>query len=192
MASAAQSVHSARKRKTFLAALAAGESVSSAAKKATVGRRTVYDWRAADPVFADLWDDAWMQRADLLERTAFERAVIGWDEPAISAGKWVHDDAGNPVMIHKFDPRLLELLLKGAKPEVYRENIKVTGDLQHKLVPSGSSSLLLDKLVAQLGDQPEVVDAVASAFLALAGEHALPALPASSMVDSEDEGDDAW
>jgi hypothetical protein len=132
-----------------------------------------------------------MQRADLLEQTAFERAVIGWDEPAVSAGKWVHDDNGKPLMIRKFDHHLLETLLKGAKPTVYRENIKVTGSLEHSLIPSASSSQLLDKLAEQL--DPATRDAVAQAFLTLAGDHVVPALPAGVVDAEESEGaDDEW
>ena len=46
------------KEAAFLTALAEGRSIGAAAELAGVGRRTVYDWREADPEFASAWTDA--------------------------------------------------------------------------------------------------------------------------------------
>jgi hypothetical protein len=88
-----------RKRKRFLEFLCAGEPVTRAAAGAGVGRRTVYDWRKADAEFAQAWDEAWEQGTDLLEEVALERAVNGSD-------------------------LLLIFLLKGRRPQRYRDNVR--------------------------------------------------------------------
>ena len=56
--------------------------------------------------------------ADDLEQAAYERAVIGWEEPVYHRGELVGQ-------IRKFSDSLLLTLLKGAKPEKYRDTAKV-------------------------------------------------------------------
>jgi len=115
-------------RDSFLAALAAVGNVSEAAKAAGVSRAFVYTERKADPAFAALWDDALDSAADVMEREAFRRAVEGVDEPVFGpTGRGL--GSGEIGTIRKYSDTLLIFLLKGARPNKYREttrNINVT------------------------------------------------------------------
>lgn len=97
--------HSAQeKREAFLTAIADGQTVTQAAELVDVPRRTVYNWKRDDPVFAASWEECYDVGTDYLERVAQERAVNGSD-------------------------LLLIFLLKGRRPGKYRDNVRheVTG-----------------------------------------------------------------
>jgi hypothetical protein len=152
--------HTLSERDRFLATLAQGHSVTDAAIKAGVNRVTVYRWRADDPDFAAGWDDAWEQRGDVLEQTAFNRAVTGWLEPVYTvkgelAGK-----------VRKYSDSLLVTLLKGAKPERYRENLKVTGSMQTTLIPSEATAATLSVLLEAIEDNPAMIEAASRLLMA--------------------------
>lgn len=88
-----------RARATFLEEMRTTCNVSHSARAAGVGRRTVYDWRDADPEFAAAWDDAEEEAVDMLEKAARDRALDGSD-------------------------RMMEILLKAHRPEKYVERFK--------------------------------------------------------------------
>jgi hypothetical protein len=100
-----RSIRTDRARATFLETLRSTCNVSEAARSAGVGRRTVYDWRSADPEFAAAWDDAEAEAIDHLEGVVYRRAMAG------------HSD------------RLAEILLKGHRPERYVDRVRseITG-----------------------------------------------------------------
>ena len=130
----ARTTRTPKKRAAFLAELAARGNVSDAAAAAGVPRQTVYDWRAADPAFAAAWDAALDQAADTMEREAFRRAVEGVEEPVY--GRVAKDSDGEIGRITKYSDTLLIFLLKGARPEKYRERQQVehTGRLEVEYV----------------------------------------------------------
>ena len=66
-----------RHRERFLAALASGSSPTRAAKKAGIGRSTLYEARSKDREFARAWDDGVMEGIDRLEDEALRRATKG-------------------------------------------------------------------------------------------------------------------
>ena len=107
----------------FLGALSTGLSVTGAGTQAETPRRTLYNWRAADPVFAAAWDDAVEAGADVLEDEARRRAVEGVEEPALYMGRIVKDEQGNMLTVKKYSDTLMVLLLKGRRPNVYRERV---------------------------------------------------------------------
>lgn len=127
--------------KAFLAALSESGNVRLACEAAQINRWTAYDRRENDPDFAKAWADALDQAADLLEEEARRRAYEGLRRckfhngapimvPAIGAdGLVVRDKDGNPEMIpyveHEYSDLLLIFLLKGARPETYRERTDV-------------------------------------------------------------------
>jgi transposase len=84
----------------FLEALAEGFSVRAAAKTIGAGRRTVYDWRDADPEFKKRWDEAIEDGTDTLEDAARARAL----------------DTSDTLLI---------FTLKARRPEKYRENVNL-------------------------------------------------------------------
>jgi hypothetical protein len=111
-------------RATFLAVLAETGNVSEAVSATTVSRRFVYDERARNAEFAAEWDDALDQASDVMEREALRRAVEGWDEPVFgSMGQGL--GSGQVGTVRKYSDTLLIFLLKGARPEKFRERTDV-------------------------------------------------------------------
>lgn len=106
-----------RAREKFIAVLAEQCNVSEAARAAGIGRTTAYEWRESDPTFAALWDEAEQVAADKLEREAWRRAHDGFEEPVYYQG----DVVGT---ITKYSDRMLEILLKGHRPEKFVDRIK--------------------------------------------------------------------
>jgi hypothetical protein len=84
------------KKRAFLAELRQRYSVYHACLAAGIGRTTVYAWRQEDEEFAMAWDAALEDAADVLEASAYQRALEG-------------------------DTTLTIFLLKGALPDKYRE-----------------------------------------------------------------------
>ena len=67
-------VSSARKA-AFCEALVRGQTPEGAAKMAGVDRATAYRWKAADPAFAEQWDDARERKVEMVETTLYRMAV---------------------------------------------------------------------------------------------------------------------
>jgi hypothetical protein len=63
-----------RKKQTILAAIGRGLTIGEAAQCAGVSRRAVFDWKAADPVFAREFEDAYQAGTDCYEAEARRRA----------------------------------------------------------------------------------------------------------------------
>lgn len=113
-----ESIRTPEKEIAFLAALAATCSVTRACEAAGLGRRTVYEWREADPDFAIRWEKAKQLGAEVLEDEGVRRASEGVDEPVFYQG-------GECGTIRKYSDTLLIFLLKGAMPEKYRDNARM-------------------------------------------------------------------
>jgi hypothetical protein len=109
-------------RATFLAALEASGNISASARRAGVGRATVYRHRAGEPDFREAWDEAMETAADALEAEIRRRAVDGWDEPVFHEGRICG-------YIRRYDDRLLMFLMRALRPE-FRDNapVRPTGD----------------------------------------------------------------
>jgi hypothetical protein len=100
-----------RAKVRFLNVLRVSCNVAGACRSAKIGRRTAYDWREADPDFAAAWKDAEDEAADGLEQIAWKRATEGQSD------------------------RLMEILLKGHRPERYVDKFKgeLTGAITIKI-----------------------------------------------------------
>lgn len=110
---------SARKRKKFIAALEQLPNVTRACAAAGVSKQTAYTARNVDPDFRDAWDKALSNGIEQAEDELFRRAVEGVEEPVFYEGKRVD-------VVRKYSDLLLIFLLKGHKPEKYRDNYNVT------------------------------------------------------------------
>lgn len=117
-----ETIRTPEKEIAFLAALAATCSVTRACEATGLGRRTAYEWRAADPSFAARWEEAKRIGAEALEDEAHRRAFEGTDEPVFYKG----DECGT---VRKYSDTLAIFLLKGAMPDKYREktSMELTG-----------------------------------------------------------------
>ena len=111
--------------KGFLAALRDTANVRLACDAVGIARTTAYDRRNSDERFAADWERTLEEAADLLEEEARRRAHAGWDEPVF--GRLPGKDAGEGEIgaVRKYSDTLLIFLLKGARPEKYRERSDV-------------------------------------------------------------------
>lgn len=115
-------VQTAAQRKTlFIEALRGGATVTAAAHAAGYNRRYAYTARAADEEFALDWDDAYEAGTDLLEGEAARRALEGVQRPVFQMGVKVGETT-------EYSDNLLILLLKGRRPERFRERMDITSD----------------------------------------------------------------
>jgi len=107
-----------RARTRFIAVLRESCNVSEAARSAGIGRRTAYEWRDADPKFSGEWDEAEQEAIDKLEREAWRRAVEGVDKPVVHQGAIT-------ATYKEYSDKMLEILLKGHRPEKYADRSKI-------------------------------------------------------------------
>lgn len=108
------------KQRAFLKAYSQLGQIASAAKAAKVNRITHYEWLAGNPTYRGAFEAAREDVADKLEREAFRRAHNGVDEPVFYEGEAVGK-------IRKYSDVLLIFLLKGLRPEKFRERYEHTG-----------------------------------------------------------------
>jgi hypothetical protein len=79
-----------QKRRLFLVGLSKGESVLGACRLVGVSNRTAYNHRNRDPQFARDWELARAKSWLPVELAAYERAIIGIEEPVYRYGKLSH------------------------------------------------------------------------------------------------------
>lgn len=110
--------------KAFLSALSEAGVVRYACKAAGVTSQAVYLRRAEVPEFAAAWVQALDDAADLLESEAVRRGRDGIVEHVVGKGGEVYENT-------KYSDTLLIFLLKGARPEKYRERFdtKLSGSI---------------------------------------------------------------
>jgi hypothetical protein len=117
------------KKRAFLAAFAERGNVRLACQAAKVGRSSHYVWLKADADYAARFQEAQAEAVDVLEAEAHRRAVQGVKRPVYQGGKRVG-------YVQEYSDVLLIFLLKAARPETYRDNVHMTGQMQqeHTLV----------------------------------------------------------
>lgn len=111
----------AAKQKLFLDAYSEHGVVGEACKKAGVSVTTYYNFKRENPDFAERVIDAFDSANDVLEYTAYHRAVHGVD-------KGIYHDGEKIATEKRFSDGLLMFLLKGRRPEKFRDNVS----LEHK------------------------------------------------------------
>jgi len=100
------------KKQTYLKALAKSGCILDACKITGISSSTVYNHQASDPEFDRNCQLAIGMAATPIELTAYERAVVGHEEPVIRGGKIV----GTRI---KRSDYMLRILLQGADPKKY-------------------------------------------------------------------------
>src|SRR5437588_5892570 len=106
-----------KKRERLLHLLAEGHTVKHAAAEIGVHRGTVYDWRNANKDFKAAWDEALESGTQTMEQEARRRAVDGMDKPVFQGGRLVGT-------VREYSDTLLIFLLKGRRPDMYRERFE--------------------------------------------------------------------
>jgi hypothetical protein len=123
------------KKRAFLAAFSRCGSLSKAAKRARVDRRTHYNWLAADPWYVHAFRQAMIEAGDSLQDRLTEMAFEGNVTAAI-------------------------FLLKGLKPETFRDRIEQVNiqDIEiDKLSPEILDKIADHLLAKAVGNDPNVI-----------------------------------
>ena len=105
-----------KRRERFLEELSATCNVTHSAACVNVSRKQLYLLREQDAEFARAWDKAVELGVEALEDEARRRAYQGVEVPIYHNGVCIGTE-------RKFADTLLIFLLKGAKPEKYRERV---------------------------------------------------------------------
>lgn len=103
------------KKNAFLAAYSETGNITAACEVSDVGRATHYVWLDNDPEYAKAFQIAHEASIEKMELEARRRAIAGYEEPVYYQGAKVGTT-------RKYSDNLLMFMLKGAKPETYREN----------------------------------------------------------------------
>lgn len=101
---------------SFLVELAEFGNVREACRRSGLTRSKLYQWRDNDEDFAKRWDEAYALGVAGLEDEARRRAAEGVERP-------VFGKEGEVGRVREFSDGLLMFLLKGAKPDVYKERV---------------------------------------------------------------------
>ena len=126
--------------------------VGQAAMNAGYSRRSVYEYRDIDAVFAQDWDDAVALYIEKLEQEADRRAFIGYEEPV-----WYQGEQCGTT--RKYSDTLLMFRLKALDPGKYRERQQI--DHSGTMTVTHSLQSILDEIdgtSAGLPNLPESKD----------------------------------
>src|SRR5580765_2108826 len=107
-------------KKAFLEAFRKNGNVSESASSIGIDRKLHYRWLDKDQKYFKAFTDAEAEAVDVLEKEARRRGQEGVEEPVFYLGKEVGK-------VRKYSDTLLIFLLKGARPEKYRERYEVAG-----------------------------------------------------------------
>ena len=128
--------HLKKGQAAFLAAYRTMGNISAAAKAAGVHRQSHYLWLERDPEYVAEFAQADEEAIEWLEAEARRRAVEGTQRLKFHQGQLVtipdpENPEGPPIpyVEHEFSDTLLIFLLKGRRPEVYRERYEHTGEV---------------------------------------------------------------
>lgn len=124
---------------TFLTVLRSTGNIRAACQQAGIARSTAYEARTSDPTFRREWDEAIEDAVDLLEIAARNRAISGGSD------------------------RLMELLLKAHRPDVYGDRLRIERNIRQQ------SQDVYDRAIAR-GDTPEEAREIQREFELLAEE----------------------
>jgi hypothetical protein len=140
------------KKRLYVLAFAETGNRTQAAEIAGVGRTTPYsrDWRE-DLVLQAALRQAEEAAADLLEREAFRRAVEGVEEPV----GWYKGKPGG--MVRKYSDVLAIFLLKGLRPDRYKDRVEMRGALANL-----DLNLLPDEAIDRIANGEPVMAVLAS------------------------------
>ncbi len=136
-------------KRIFLDVLSTTGIVLSACRAASIGRTTAYAARGKDARFAASWDEALDEAADRLEQEAWRRAYKGVKKPVFGSLGY-RKGSGQIGSIREYSDTLMIFLLKGARPQKFRDvahglNINITPE---QLLQMSDDDL--DTLIAKL------------------------------------------
>ena len=128
-----RTVRTVEKDDAFFDALSNGAPVGDAAAAVGYARRSVYEWREAEPDFAARWETAINNAIERMEKEADRRGIDGTLRPVFYQGV----ECGQ---MREYSDTLLIFRLKALRPDQYRERF------EHAI--NGKIDLGLDREVA--------------------------------------------
>jgi len=129
------------KKRLFLSSLESTGIVKRALEKSGLPLKTAYRHKNKDTEFEKAWDIAIESAMDLLEGEAYRRAFEGVKEPVFRK----HGQVGE---ITKYSDPLIMFLLKGNRPEKYREKFDITKTVEITVKAESLSNDMLAKIAA--------------------------------------------
>ena len=136
------------RKKAFLDAYSNLGNITAAAEVANVARADHYLWVKDDPQYLADFAAAEETAIQVMEREAHRRAVLGVEKPVYQGGHLVGS-------VQEYSDTLLIFLLKGKRPERYRERFDI------QLSPSET----MKRIAAEAGMEPEQLMAEAESIL---------------------------
>jgi hypothetical protein len=110
------------KRLEFAAHYATTGNLTLSAQAVGISRQSHYLWLESDPEYATAFAEADAKACDLLEAEARRRAIEGLPKYKFHEGKPVlHPETGEPYYERDYSDTLLIFLLKGLRPDKYRD-----------------------------------------------------------------------
>lgn len=109
-----------KKKEEFLEHLRTTANVSDSALKINVSRTALYERRDKDPAFKADWDKAVELGTDALEDEGVRRAKDGVTKPVFYKGMICGG-------VQEYSDTLLMFMLKGRRPEKFKDRNEVTG-----------------------------------------------------------------
>jgi hypothetical protein len=136
-----RTIRTIKKKDAVIKELGAGGTYTSAAKKAGIGRTTLYAWMKDDQDFNDACMAAEDEGTDILEQEAMRRAAKGVLEPIYHKGEQVGT-------VRKYSDTLLIFLLKGRRPEKFKDHVQhnVKGKIDHEHTHEVKQSMDFDAI----------------------------------------------
>lgn len=108
-------------KSTLLIAYIRTGSLTRACQACSISQQAHRRWLRQDPLYAEAWADAQAALADSLEEEAIRRARDGIERPVFQGGLQVG-------MTTEYSDQLLMFLLKGMRPEKYRERVAIINE----------------------------------------------------------------
>ncbi len=124
----------------FINTLRQNGNIRASCEKAKINRATAYRERRSNKEFDELWGAALEDAGDTLEAEAWRRAVKGVLKPVFYQG----EETGE---VREYSDTLLIFLLKGAKPEKYKDRGEISGP--------GGGPIPFKEIIAELKPEPQ-------------------------------------
>lgn len=119
----------------FLAAYRATCSITKAAEAAGIERGMHYRWLESDPEYKAEFEKLKEEAFGVLMDECVRRAVEGVKKPLVYQGQFTYASynkktgkgIGEPLCVREYSDSNLQFLMRGMKPEMFRERFEHTG-----------------------------------------------------------------